>query len=593
MFSPRTLLLAGAALSMTACSGDDTEQTESSSTQGMTSTTGSSSTGSSEASTGSGEATSGSTGAPTGTDTDALEPIVLPDGTEMLFEQGVDIPMRDGVNLSANIFRPAAPGQYPVIVAMTPYVKDWLPVEYDPFDGEIEISEYAGFEQPDPAYWVPRDYVVVSVDCRGMGTSEGDMALLTDLEAEDYYDTIEWLGVRPWSSGNVGLNGVSYMALNQWKVAQLHPPHLKAIMPWEGFTDVYRDFAYHGGIGGSAFFDGWWEFRILESKNPDSAVQSLYDDVANNPFDGDFYDSVSPTDLGSIDVPAYIVASWPDHGLHTRGTMRGYEQIGSEDKWMEIHGRKKWEWYYSDAAVARQEQFFDHFLHGEDNGMQDVPSVTYEVRSAYYEGETKTSSDWPPAGSTQTLDLDASDGTMSAQPADVAATADYSVVDGESGTVRFSHTFAQDTEISGSMNLRLWISVQNATDTDLFVGIQKFDADGTVVTLHGNDVEEGQVANGWLRASHRALDPERSSATRPYHLHTSADELTPGEIVEVQVEIHPSSTSFEAGQRIDVVIGGADQEESGLLHFGAHADGDVTVHTGADHPSQLVFHAVD
>lgn len=574
------------ALVLTACTSSDAVDPEGTSgeasgTQTSGAPTTSAQTGTAESS---GEDSTGS---------DAETPIELPDGTEMIFEQGALIPMRDGVHLSANIFRPADPGEYPVLMAMTPYNKDLLPVEYEEDDGEIEVSEYAGFEQADPAYWVPRGYVVVSVDCRGMGLSEGDMALLTDLEATDYYDTIEWLAARGWSNGKVGLNGVSYMALNQWKAAELHPPHLAAIMPWEGFTDVYRDFAYHGGIGGSAFFGGWWEQRILPSKNPAAAEQPLLQEVEEHPLYGDFYDTLTPLNLDSIDVPAYVVASWPDHGLHTRGTIVGFEEIGSTDKWMEIHGRKKWEWYYSDEALARQERFFDHFLLGEANGMSEVPAVTYEVRDAYYEGEMRTSTTWPPSGAQVALHLDASTSSLAEQSPDAPSTARSTVADGESGTLRFSHTFSAPTEVTGSMNLRLWLSVEDANDADLFVGVQKYDADGVVVPLLGNDVEEGQVANGWLRASHRALDRARSTPTRPFHPHTEEVPVPDGDVVEVQIEIHPSSTAFEVGERMDVVIGGADLEESGQLHFGAIADSIVDVHTGPEHPSQLVFTVVE
>lgn len=133
---------------------------------------------------------------------------------------------------------------------------------------------------------------------------------------------------------------------------------------------------------------------------------------------------------------------------------------------------------------------------------------------------------------------------------------------------------------------------RSADDADLFVGIQKFDADGVVVPMHGNGVEHGQVANGWLRASHRALDPARSTPTAPYHPHTDPLPLTPGEIVEVEIEIHPSSTYFAAGERLDVVIGGPDMEESGLLHLGAEPEGEVTVYTGAEYPSRLTFNVV-
>ncbi len=152
----------------------------------------------------------------------SLETVELADGTQMVIERDVSIPMEDGIVLSANVFRPDSDGEFPTLVGTTPYNKDFAG-DYDPEDGKIDVSEYAPFELPDPAFWVPNGYALAVVDARGMNASEGDTALLTELEARDYYDTIEWLAEQPWSNGNIGLNGVSYMALNQWGVAALAP----------------------------------------------------------------------------------------------------------------------------------------------------------------------------------------------------------------------------------------------------------------------------------------------------------------------------------------------------------------------------------
>ncbi|MGH1348486.1 MAG: CocE/NonD family hydrolase [Nannocystales bacterium] len=583
------LLFAAACMGLTACPSDDTGEPQDGTSGAAEGSTGGSSDGEPSSGEVSTTTSAESTGDVSSSGSGGEEPIELPDGTEMVFDRGEWIPTRDGTRLSANIFRPAQPGQYPILMAITPYGKDVLPWEYEEEDGEIEVSQWAGFEMPDPAFWVPRGYVVVAVDARGQGLSEGDMSLLTDQEAEDYYDAIEWLAMREWSNGKVGLNGVSYMGINQWKVAQLEPPHLAAIMPYEGFTDVYRDFAYHGGIGGSAFFGGWWEQRILPAKNPDSAEQPLIAEVEEAPLFGSFYESLMPTALYTVDVPAYVAATWQDHGLHTRGTIRGFEELGSEQKWLEVHGRKKWEWYYSEQALQRQAQFFDRFLLDEDNGMDDVPTVLYEVRRAQYEGDMRTSEQWPLVSTVTTLSLDATSMTLTELVPEAPGAAHYDVAGGDSEFVHFSYTFDDDTEITGSMNLRLWVSVEGADDTDLFVGIRKYDASGEEVPMLAGDVEHGQVANGWLRASHRALDPSQSTATRPFHPHDESVPLADGEPAELEIELWPSSTLFEAGQRLDVVIGGSDQPHSGQLHFGSIPQSAVDLLTGPAYPSQLVF----
>ncbi len=525
----------------------------------------------------------------------SLETVELADGTQMVIERDVSIPMEDGIVLSANVFRPDSDDEFPTLVGTTPYNKDFAG-DYDPEDGKIDVSEYAPFELPDPAFWVPNGYALAVVDARGMNASEGDTALLTELEARDYYDTIEWLAEQPWSNGNIGLNGVSYMALNQWGVAALAPPSLKAIMPWEGFTDVYRDMAYHGGIPETDFLPSWWEFRILETKNESAVDQDLPTLFGENSLDSEFYDDFRPTNLSDITVPAYVGASWSDQGLHTRGTLEGFDQISSENKWLEIHGRKKWEEYYSEDAQKRQLQFFDQFLNEEDSGMLAVPTVSYELRSGYYEGETKTSPVWPIEGQDASLFLDAATAKLQTSPSATNSEVSY-LAEGEPDDLSednravFEYEFVEKTEITGGMNLKLWIETDEADDTDLFVGVQKQTTDGEQVHFEGNGIDDGQVANGWLRASHRGLDTSKSTPTRPYHSHASEEKLTPGEPVMVEVEVHPSSTLFDAGDKLVVVVQGVDMVEGGLEHQSL-SSGSVKIRTGADYPSQLTYRLV-
>jgi len=166
----------------------------------------------------------------------------------------IPVPMRDGVHLMANIYLPDRAGRYPVILCMTPYGKDEQPERYSIFKafgidvGRIQTSDYTVFEGPDPVFWVERGYIVVHANARGMWNSAGKAHVFDKQNGLDFYDLIEWAAGQPWSTGKIGLNGVSYLAWSQWMAASLQPPHLSAICPWEGFTDMYRDVAYHGGI---------------------------------------------------------------------------------------------------------------------------------------------------------------------------------------------------------------------------------------------------------------------------------------------------------------------------------------------------------
>ncbi len=190
-------------------------------------------------------------------------------------ERDLPVPMRDGVLLFANLFRPAADGSYPVIMSVTPYGKDKLPDRLATFFmrlsgvkfGKLNCSRLTGFESPDPVYWVQQGYAVLQADVRGMHKSEGQAGVLRQQDAEDYYDLIEWAASQPWCTGRVGLMGVSYLAMSQWYVAALKPPHLRAIVPWEGVTDLYRELAFHGGIPETKFVPLWAKKRIKRGRN--------------------------------------------------------------------------------------------------------------------------------------------------------------------------------------------------------------------------------------------------------------------------------------------------------------------------------------
>lgn len=169
---------------------------------------------------------------------------------EVIFEQNVAIPLRDGALVYANVYRPNGVGAYPVVMTFGPYGKDIHFRDFNPtaYAQIAEHGRYLNWETPNPDWWVPRGYVVVRVDQRGIGTSPGYLDLLSRQQGEDFYDAIEWAGIQPWSTGKVGLLGISYYAASQWQVAAMQPPHLAAMIPWEGFVDLYREAIRHGGI---------------------------------------------------------------------------------------------------------------------------------------------------------------------------------------------------------------------------------------------------------------------------------------------------------------------------------------------------------
>ena len=508
----------------------------------------------------------------------------------MIVERDVWVTTRAGFRVLVNVYRPDKPGRYPTLISMGPYGKDDLPAEYNGIfgDGQIQVSEYTAFETPDPEYWVHFDYVVIAADSPGSHRSEGDLEIFGPIEANAFYDVIEWAGTQSWSNGNVGLNGVSYFAMSQWYVAALNPPHLKAIMPAEGLTDPYRDLVRHGGIP-SEFPARWMRFRVLPALNPKAQlVRDIGAGATNYPFDSEFWQAWVP-ELENITVPAYVSASWSDHGLHTRGTLIGFEEISSEQKWLEVHGRKKWEFYYSRDSLERQRRFFDHFLKGADNGMDLVPRVRYERRNAFYNGEIVHANNWPLTDADNQRFYLHPDGGL-AQDAAVDAQELQFDASAES-QLTFRHVFEQDTEMTGGAKLRLWVEAEQADDLDLFVGLSKLDRNGNEVFMAGyDDVENGHLASGWLRVSHRELDADRSTETRPFLKHERELKLVSGEKVSVEVEIHPSSTFFAAGESLALRIQSSELTGAGdIIHEDPVNFGEYAVHVGGSNDSYLLL----
>lgn len=478
----------------------------------------------------------------------------------MIIERDRAVRMRDGVEIYIDLFRPADDQPAAPLIGWSPYGKHTpgLLGKLYPNSGvkEEHTSAYTAFEAPDPAYWVPRGYVVINADIRGTWYSKGQALYCAPEEADDFYDLIEWAGTQPWSSGKVGLSGVSYLTVMQWRVAELRPPHLAAINPWEGWSDTYREVVRHGGIPDSWF----WPYLWARWGASTTRIEDLEAETKAHPF-FDAYWASKAADLSKITVPAYIVASWTDQGLHTRGTLEGFKRIASEQKWLEVHGRKKW-YYYAPESVKRQQVFFDHFLKGIPTALAEWPRVRLEVRERYYVGPMRSETEWPLARTRYTkLYLDAETGSLQWSPLPEKASFRYDAFGTGSGPPRaaFALTFERPTELVGHMKLKLFVSAEGADDMDIFVAIQKLDSAGELVPFaFYAHFENGPVALGWLRASHRELDETRSTEFQPVLAHRRELKLEEGEVVPVEIEIWPSGTRFEAGETLRLIVQGTD-----------------------------------
>ena len=486
---------------------------------------------------------------------------ITPPPPGVRFEHDVEVTVRDGTILRVNVFRPEGGGRYPVIMCAHPYGKDNLPkrglLGYQPpaqyrmirQPKPVSWSAWTTWESPDPAYWVPRGYAVVNCDLRGFGTSDGVGNLLTDAEARDVYDLIEWAGTQSWSSGKVGMNGVSYLAISQYKAAALRPPHLVAICPWEGFSDVYRDFARPGGIREDGFIRVWSagikrQGRIDEDLREGQVEHSLRDE---------WWTARTP-ELERIEVPILACGSFSDQQLHSRGSFRAFERVGSPHRWLYSHRGGKWATYYSEEALAFQSRFFDHFLKGEENGMPEISPVRLEIREDRDTiHEVRPEAAWP-LPQTRWTDLHLrADGHLTDAPVTEAGVAAFNM---RSGRVSFLWDVPENLEITGPMALRLFLEVRDTEDVYLFVGVQKLRA-GRVVPFEGSyGYGFDRVTTGWLKASLRKVDPDRSIAWGPVHTYDEVQPLQPGEIVPVDIALLPSATFFRKGEQLRLVVQG-------------------------------------
>ncbi len=520
----------------------------------------------------------------------------------VLIEKDVAVAMRDGVKIYADVYRPADEKPAPPLIAWGPYGKHgtWHKMNeyYDmalpgcdlPYD---RLSQYTVFEAPDPMWWVPQGYAIITMNPRGTWYSEGNATFVSPEERCDEYDLIEWAGTQPWSNGKVGLLGVSYLAFSQYGAASLNPPHLAAINPWEGWNDFYREVATHGGIPETGFW-GRLPFRWGVSS---TKLEDVRQETVEHPFFDAFWQS-KMADLSKITVPAYIVASWTDQGLHTRGTLEVFQKISSQQKWLHVHGQKKWPAFYEPEALERQRVFFDHFLKGKQTEIAQWPKVKLEVRERYGKNSYRNEQAWPlPRTEYRKLYLNAQNGTLNRQavPAEASVSYEAKVPPGEdSPHAQFDFKFDQTTDLIGHMKLKLWIAPQGADDMDIFVAALKLDKDGHRLGFaYFMQFDSGPVALGWLRASHYELDPAKSTEYQPVLKHERERKLKDGEIVPLEIEIWPSGTRFEAGETLRLVVQGSDicwRKEAFAQDF--HGDtvnnGNHAIHTGGKYDSHLL-----
>jgi predicted acyl esterase len=508
----------------------------------------------------------------------------------MQIDWDVPIAMEDGIVLRADVYRPVKRGKYPVIMTYGPYGK-WLHFEdgYEtawrrmaenhPDVPNGSTNKYQNWEVVDPEKWVPDGYACVRVDSRGCGRSPGYVELWSAREAKDFAQCIEWGGKQPWSNGKVGLNGISYYAMNQWQVASLNPKHLAAMCIWEGAADFYRDVSHHGGIL-CTFLQNWYDMQVKtvqhgvgtrgyrsrmngdwvagpETLTPEELGANRFDFGAlayEHALDDEFWLSRMP-DWSKVKVPLLSTANWGGQGLHPRGNFEGYVRSASKQKWLEAHGIEHWTHFYTDYGVKIQKKFFDYFLKGKRNGWDKEPKVRLQVRHVDKFVE-RHEDDWPiPRTRWTKFHLDPAGHTLADEPAQGAGKIAFAALG--DGATFLTPPLEKETEITGPIAARLAIS-SSTRDADLFLVLRVLSPNLKEVVFQGALDPHTPIAQGWLRASHRKLDAKLSRSYRPYHTHDEAQPLKPGEVYPLDIEIWPTSIVAPAGYRVALSVRGRD-----------------------------------
>jgi predicted acyl esterase len=544
----------------------------------------------------------------------------------MIVERDVAIPTDDGLKLRADIFRPNDGKPAPVIMTQGPYGKgveyktgykaqwEWL-LKTHPDILPNSTKSFMTWETVDPEIWTSWGYVCIRVDSRGTGRTPGFLDIFSPRESKDYYEAIEWSAHQPWSNGKVGLLGISYYAISQWLVASLQPPHLAAMIPWEGAADNYRDVSRHGGIASNAFLEAWYKRQVVSNQHGNAKCQmdpwmlqaatgpeELSEEdllsnrtnpvkaLADHPLDDQYYRERS-ADWSKITVPFLSAANVGGFGLHGRGNYEAFTRAAATQKWLEIHPGRHEEWFYLKHSMDMQKRFLDHFLKGIDNGWTHEPPVLLRLRRPFSSDfELRKEPEWPLRSTQWTkIYFEASNKKLSWEPAKQKSSIAFEAL-GKPVTF-MSAPLDHETEITGPMAAKLFIS-SSTSDADLFLTLQAFSPEGKEVDFQGSLDPHTPLAQGWLRASHRKLDSTLSLPYRPYHIHDEIQALEANKIYELMVEIWPTCIILPPGFQIALQISGHDfvravEDPDGSAFTGSGGSGPFLHTLPEDRPTEV------
>jgi putative CocE/NonD family hydrolase len=520
----------------------------------------------------------------------------------------VPITASDGTVLRANIWLPSPTvAPVPTVLTATGYNKDATNPTGQGCNGS------GGIATADTSL-ADKGYAVMLLDDRGTGASQGTWDSWGARTQEDYQDVLDWIQAQKWSNGSVATTGASYMGITSFlmaeadaaRVRQGKPRAVKAIWADVPMSDAYRDVTFHGGAIDSGFIPLWLGLTTALSDIPPSTTTSdpagsapTYAAHLTNPFaaqkiadtttggdsayDGPFYRLRSPGDRADqITVPTVITGGWWD--IFQRGEPRLYEQLTqlnwkTKKLFMSPHYHTTSGPAYPDPNL--KQKWFDHWLKGVDNGVQNTPSVNfYAVNGTRWEHYTT----WPVPGVAYTPAYLADGNTLKFdKPAQAAGdtapllpasspcsrmTAQWTAGAAQgpcetdnrtweaSGLTYTTAPLTKDTQLTGPLVANVWAELTGATDATLVAVVSDVDPSG----------DSNQVTAGFLLASQRALDKRRSTygphgvLIRPYHPFTKASQqpVTANDPALYRIEVYPTDAIFKKGDSIRLTIGTAD-----------------------------------
>ena len=553
--------------------------------------------------------------------------------------------MRDGVNLAADLFLPDAEGKFPAIVAYAIHPKElssdlqWsFPPQPPP-----SFLWMGGIEGGDSRYLCSHGYAHIIVEMRGIGHSEGKFDMDWAGRPADAYDVVEWVAKQPWCDGNVGMIGISAYAMSQLLAAIENPPHLKAVFPYDTPADMYRNGFYDGGVLSFMTLaippaansiepetieamkkealdnrqkmlsddpDFFFDYALADYRSYTSLflllnypmMNPLFYQILTHPFDGPKYsESSAYPRFDKITIPVYCGTGWYSVSyVHLLGAFRNWEGIknsktkkmiigpdahGPGDRW--FHLERPWHHYHDEII-----RWYDHWLKGIDTGILDEPPIKLFVMGA---NRWRYENEWPLTRTVWTKFYLRSFKRLMEEPPAVTETSPDAFVQqpltttNEIGRLEYqTQPLPEDVEVTGPVAACLYggIHTENSRwpDTNWIVALKDVLANG----------DERELTRGWLRASHRALDSEKSKPWQPYHPHTreALEKIEMDTIYEYAIEVRPTSNVFKAGHRIKVDIMSA--ELPAIIFDIAHhvARNDVVEHKvyrSTVHPSHILL----